>query len=515
MFAPKLYSVYKIPLRDIVAADYDLLLDNEHLGRYKIRQQDSAMLRQIRLITGDYGNFNKYIIFVNIDKKDSEIIERIVKGGFSLNGVHFVVSERSASMTRTGILSFIDESIAEEIDRRITMDITFDKIVLSKFYAYRGLNLSASHMLEGFRPKMIVVPDYFRVIPDQHIKYAFDDTTTFVDKQGRERKWTQKNIAEGIRDIEINVFDGCGIIHPVLCRQIEDILGSKTQISSFIVRAPYIKGLLHEMDYEAFYAERGITQIQDVWGVCHDFSEPMAILTESMYKGLKYFKTYGDERDWELYWERFEKYDHCIGIAKWNFTADEEPVYTRGNYQILQDLDLPYEDFRQLADYSIDWVEKIISGDLLYTYCFLGLMADNHEPKNDYVAAILKNPEMIKEPTVKKYLLNLLSKYRNDMKCGKLWLKATFKFAAPDLIMLMEHIGGLEPRGCLAADEFYSHDKHGAIIGERLIERNPHICRSEHVILRGTQNELINTYCAHLDNVCMINGYSITAQRLN
>ena len=67
MFAPKLYSVYKIPLRDIVAADYDLLLDNEHLGRYKIRQQDSAMLRQIRLITGDYGNFNKYIIFVRND----------------------------------------------------------------------------------------------------------------------------------------------------------------------------------------------------------------------------------------------------------------------------------------------------------------------------------------------------------------------------------------------------------------------------------------------------------------
>lgn len=140
-------------------------------------------------------------------------------------------------------------------------------------------------MLEGFRPKMIVVPDYFKVIPDQHIKYAFDDTMQFVDKQGREREWTQKNIAEGIRDIEINVFDGCGIIHPVLCRQIEEMLGSKTQISSFIIRAPYIKGLLHEIDYEAFYAERGITQIQDIWGVWHDFSEPMAILTESMYKG--------------------------------------------------------------------------------------------------------------------------------------------------------------------------------------------------------------------------------------
>lgn len=234
-----------------------------------------------------------------------------------------------------------------------------------------------------------------------------------------------------------------------------------------------------------------------------------------MYKGKSYFETYGDSRDWDLYWEKFHKYNHCIGIAKWNFTADEEPVYTRGNYQILQDLDLPYEEFRTLANDSIDWVDKILNGDLIYTYCFLGMLADNHVSKNDYVAAILKNPKMIKEQSVKKYLLNLLTKYRNEMKCGKLWLKATFKFMVPDLIMLMEHIGGLDPNGCLNSDEFYSHNKGGPYLGEYLIERNPHICRSEHVILRGVQNELINTYCAHLDNICMINGKSITAQRLN
>lgn len=219
------------------------------------------------------------------------------------------------------------------------------------------------------------------------------------------------------------------------------------------------------MDYEAFYAERGVSQIQDVWGVWHDFSEPMIILTESMYKGIKYFKTYGDERDWELYWEKFHKYHHCLGIAKWNFTADEEPAYTRGNYQILQDLDLPYEKFRSLANDSVDWAEKIIHGDPLFTYCFLGLYADNHKAKNDYIAAILKNPEMIKEQSVKRYLINLLAKYRDEMKCGKLWLKATFKLSAPDLIMLMEHIGGLEPVGCLESDEFYAHSKDGPYLG--------------------------------------------------
>lgn len=143
------------------------------------------------------------------------------------------------------------------------------------------------------------------------------------------------------------------------------------------------------------------------------------------------------------------------------------------------------------------------------------MFADNHVSKNDYVAAILKNPEMIKEDSVKKYLMNLLSKYRDEMKCGKLWMKATFKFAAPDLIMLMEHIGGLEPVGCLESDEFYSHDKNGPVLGERLIERNPHICKSEHAILTGVQNELTNTYCSHLDNVCMVNSKSILAQKLN
>lgn len=155
MFAPKLYTVYKIPMRDIVAADYNIDLPVEELKRYRIRQQDGSMLRQIRLITGDSSQFNPYIVFVDIDKKDEDVIRRIVTGGFSINAIHYSMSERSASMTRTGILSFVDDAIIDELNRRITMDITFDKIVLSKYSAYRGLLLSACHMLEGFLPKMI------------------------------------------------------------------------------------------------------------------------------------------------------------------------------------------------------------------------------------------------------------------------------------------------------------------------------------------------------------------------
>lgn len=515
MFAPKLYQVYKIPLRDIIAANYDIQSPHEELRKYRINQQDNALMRHIRLIKNDYRRFNPYIVFVNIDKKDTEAITHLAYHGFKLRGHEFVLSERSASMTRNGILSFVDKYIEPELNRRITMDLRFDTVVTSKYRSYRGLCLSSTHNLEGFYPKVIVVPDLMRVVLDQHIKFAVDETTEFVDREGRQRTWTQKAIAEDHRNIEINAFDGCGLIHPALCRKIEKIVGSKTRMSTMIIRGPYIKGVLHEMDYPAFFAEHGVTTIRDYWGVEHRADEPMIILTESQYKGLKYFKIHGDARDWRRYWKKFAKYDHCLGVAKWNFTAEEEPLYTRGNYQILQDLDLPYDKFRSLADDSIDWAEKITHGDPLATYCFLGLYADKHSTLNNYAAAILKNPMMIKEQTVKKYVMSLLNKYKNDMKCGKLWLKATFKFLAPDLIMLMEHIGGLEPQGCLESNEFYSHSRQGVYKGDYLIERNPHICRSEHVMLSGNDNDQLCKYCHHLDNVCIINCKSITPSRLN
>ena len=101
------------------------------------------------------------------------------------------------------------------------------------------------------------------------------------------------------------------------------------------------------------------------------------------------------------------------------------------------------------------------------------------------------------------------------MKCGKLWLRGSFKFLVPDLIMLMEHIAGLPLKGALEAEEFYSFDRTGTTLGERLIERNPHICKSEHVILKGVTNPLLEKYCGQLVNTLIVNCKSITPQRLN
>lgn len=518
MFAPPLYKVRKFPLKLLIDSDF-YLEDSDELDQYLINQQDNMLFRQIRLITGNSDKRNDYIIFVNCKggKTHQDAMAKIVVDGFWIGNKHYVNCERSASMVRTSILSFVDDSISEELLRRVTMDIHIDKTVLSKWYAYRGLMLSSCHCLEGWQPRIIIVPDLYRTIPNQTIKYVYDKHIEY-EKNGKILPWVQKDIATGQRDIEINCFDGCGIHHPDITDQVRGMLDSKNDPTSILWRAPFIKGVTHEMDYETFFFERGVSSITDVWGVQHDVSpgaEPAIIMCESMYKGIKYFKQTGSYSDWEHYWDMFHKYNHCIGIAKWNFSLTEEPVYTRGNYQILQDLDLPFEEFAPLAKTSVEWVTQIVNGDAVALYVFLGLFADKHNGLNSYMEALVKNRNMINEDSVRRYVVSLLNKTIDEMKCGKLYLKACFKFLAPDLIMLMEHIGGLHPVGCLASDEFFTFNQEGRFDGEYLIERNPHICRSEHVILNAVNNDLTKQYCSHLVNVCMVNCKSITPQRLN
>lgn len=520
MFAPDSYTVRKFTLKDIIAHNFNMnFTDKNEEKKYYILQQDNMLFRQIRLITNTPPTvkYNPYILFVDCNgwKTREEQLDIIITNGFIVSGKNFVVSERSSSMNRNSILSFIDADICKQLNTVISMDVNLRETVLSKWYSYRGLMLSSCHCIDNWLPKIIVVSDYLRTIPSQTVRHLFDDEVDFIDKNGNKRKWKQKNITQSTLDIDINAFDGCGIHHPLITEAVMDKIGCDTAPTSIQWRLPFCKGMTHEIDYESFFEERGIEFITDIWGQRHSIYEPMIIIGESMYKGYKYFKTYGDYRDWDLYWKKFRKYNHCIGVAKWNSGKEQEPVYTRANYQILQDLDLEYEEFAQLAFNTIEWIEKIIDGEPVYTYCFLGIFADNISPINDYYKAILKNPEMLKESGIRYYLINLVKNYINETKCGKIYLKSCFKTAVPDLIMFLEHIGGLETSGCLEYNEFYSNDLHGDIIGKRAIERNPHICKSEHVILEGVSNELTQKYLSHLNNIIMLNCKSLTPQRLN
>lgn len=484
---------------------------------YEIKQSDNMLFRQVRLITSNYSDYNKYIVFMDCKgwKSKEKELRNILENGFYVNKTHFLPTEKSASMSRNAVLGFVDGRIKSELDKRISMDMEIKTTVLAKLLGYRGLFFSGCFCLENWYPNIVVVDDYSKIIPNQHIKYLVDVEKEWTNKEGKTCIWKEKGIKDDYCDVEINLWDGSGIHSPEITKYIKQQIQTEENPTSILWRLPYGKGMTHEIDFKEWFRENNVFTIIDVFGRKHNIKNVDIIVTKSFYKGYKYFQKYKDYRDWELYWEKFKKYNHCIGVGTWNYSFENEPKMSKSNYQILQDLSLPFEEFIELADYTKEWINKIINGDKIYTYCFLGLFADHIKSSNDYMRAILKNPEMLKEESVRKYLIDILQKNIDLMKCGKFYLKGSFKFVVTDLIMFLEYISGMEVKGVLGKDEFYSKDIDGVCLEERIIERNPHISKEEHLILQGTNSTFLEKYCSHLANLCQLNGHSICLPRLN
>ena len=175
MFSPPLYSVLKFPLNYIITHDYNFKLTNEELIHFTVLQGDNMMFRQIRMISMNDDKFQKFVVFVDATGgyNKPKALERLVKHGFKINGETYLFSERSASMVRQSMLSFVERHIAPELDRRISMGLDFSETptVLSKYYAYRGLNLSSDFCLPEWEPKICIVDDYENTIKDQIVEY--------------------------------------------------------------------------------------------------------------------------------------------------------------------------------------------------------------------------------------------------------------------------------------------------------------------------------------------------------
>lgn len=523
MKSPQLYAVLNLQINEILLNDGYIFLDDEQIEQHKKLQQDNMLFRQIRLITGEDKKFNRYIVFVECNKvkqagstEKLDKLKDIIHNGLIINQTKYVICESSSSMTRTGILSFIDIKIRDKINEVIKMGNFVDTTVINKYRAYRGLMLSSCFMLEDYLPKIIVVDEYENIINNVNIRCLVDEWTEFTNEKNELIKYKKKVIKDRTVDIKENCFDGCGIMHPAVAETISYKLGFGASFNSCIIRLPYIKGCIHKIDYTSFFIENNIEYIKDLWGVEHSVYEPMIIIDKSMYKGYKYFSQYNDERDWEYYWDMFKKYNHVMGIAKYNFSEADEKYYTRGNYQILQDLDIDYSEFKHLADVTMDYFENITDGDLAYMLAFLGMVDGTNAAVSNYTKAVQKDYRMLGEEGVRNNIKNLIKGYVDDAKAGKIWLKGCFKFAAPDLIAFMEHVGGMKVKGCLGKQQIWTKGRIGYEDNcQYLITRNPHITSSEHDIVTKVSNDVINKYIAHLENVCMIDMYSPHMNRLN
>ena len=146
--------------------------------------------------------------------------------------------------------------------------------------------------------------------------------------EGAERSYRR---VENVGELTVKEFDGEGLISREFAAFVDNRCGFRHIHSSFQIRMPYIKGVLHEVDFHSLFKELDVPYLIDTWGNRHPVNEVDMILTKSMFKAFGWMTDNG--LSWEEYLERCEQYGHFLYISQFNTV--KVPTQVDMNYQFL------------------------------------------------------------------------------------------------------------------------------------------------------------------------------------
>lgn len=260
--------------------------------------------------------------------------------------------------------------------------------------------------------------------------------------------------------VEIDHTDGCGMMLPCVSE------------SNFMVRAPYVKGLLSTFDFIGFCREKNVPAvIRDIYGKEHDLiAENIQILfTESQFKMWKHYKD----------WDEYKRYFKSCGaqFCKTNY-EEEEILDVTTNYQFTQTL----TDFtdEEIAQYTHNEYQKILN-ITKNKDTMLETLKAKKESKNSFRAALAYYEELLWDEYIRKQLKDIRHKMIYDAMSGKIRMRNKRLYAIPDFYAAcefwfqhIEHPKGLLKKGEIACRVYQKYDKADVL-------RSPHLYQ-EHCV---------------------------------
>ena len=466
------------------------------------------------------------------------------------SGPHrYLAFERSGSMSRQARLSFLREDFYDAVRRRIMMDMTIGDCQLSKLYAYNGLMLSSGIRIDGIgidRPHRVVVID-------NPTRTERNVSVITVEDDGTQSSTRKYHRVEKKEDIEITCFDGEGLISKEYARVVDEKLCGKKVHTSFQIRMPYVKGMLHEVDFKDFLTLCGTDTITDLWGMEHSVRDVDVILTKSMFKGYGWLTASG--MSWNDYWNVFRKYRHALYIT--NVSKEKPEQTTELNYQFLTTVSIQGDEFRP-ADLPDGWDHSPETDERnwltkqtelrYYNLCANPQFRQNyflekanrvgwwerHQGRDQILAAVLKkNPRFINEPIYTKRLEDEADKIVERYAVGRLIVAGDNRYLSGDLLDFLAFLlPTVPPRkrrqrmfySTVMTDHFpessfyapqaaYAHDDACTLL------RNPHIARNEELQLsfydtKEERKQMRHYYFGHLTDVVMVDSNMLAAERL-
>lgn len=580
----KKYKIYRLSARAVAGygkkeADghYTFHLDRACTDRCKEsappEQHDNALFHQIMLqlhgndfvfpqgnaILTDLADILFIMDFTGIfDKtqlrpRDMERQEK-VRFMFSWEGItldfgtgphHYLPFERSGSMSRNARLSFIRKDFYLPVHRRVTMDLEIGLCQLSKLYAYNGLLMSS-----GIRVDCIGIDQPHRVIVVDNPTYTLPPFRAITAEPNGWNGDFQiyRRVEKLMNNVSLTAFDGEGIISKRYAETVDKALCGKHIHTSFQIRMPYIKGMLHQVDFQDFLLSSGTKTISDLWGIRHRVEDVDIILTKSQFKGYGWFQENG--KAWEDYWAVFRKYRHALYIT--NFSKEEPEAFTELNYQFLNTASIQAEEFRprdlpQGWTYSPEedsrqWLTKETELQY-YNFCANKAFRLNYFQKKSrvkwfeskgkeyYLGKIVrKNPLFLSEPEYTRHLDKIAEGIVKRYGQGRLIVRGDNRFLSGDLLAFLQWLTdgksgktGKQITFFSAAvtnhfpvDSFYAPKPAYHAEDVCTILRNPHISRNEEILLKPytEKNNMRKYYLGHLSDVIMVDTHIMAAERL-
>lgn len=406
--------------------------------------------------------FNTEIVIIKVFF--FEVAESIIKNGFIMNGEKYVFFSSSAGQIRTKKMVCVKESLLSEYWNTLTCGLTVEHINslggmnINKFLAYLALCNSATDQWTDFDiSKTIVVDDFENGVPCE-VDYI-DDITYEITRKTME--------------VPIPHMDGCGIMLPSISDK------------NFMVRLPWVKGLLGVFDFVQFIKEYNCSPIiTDIYGVEHDIikEDIQIIFTKSQFKMWKYFDNWGQYKD------NFVKY-HCqAGICN---IEDDFPQATI-NYQMIQSLlDITNDELKTLCEESNGFIKDITSNPETMLEAF-GAIEDNSY-KNAFQKCLIKYPELIGDAYTRQSLRDLKDSLEKELWSAKFKVNGCYTFILPDLYAFCEwlFLHKEYPSGILQGENV--HCKLFNFNDEVDCLRSPHLYM-EHAIRNNVTSDIIEKW---------------------
>lgn len=385
-----------------------------------------------------------------------EIVEQLIKDGFYYNGNKYRYYSSSAGQIRTKKAVFITEDLWSKHSKTLMCGLTIDNINklggvnVNKFLAYLALTNSATEMWKDFDIDRCIVIDDFETSINGEVDYI-DDITYKIERQ---------NMC-----IPVEHTDGCGMVLP------------STSEKNFMVRLPWVKGLLSSFDYLEFIRDHNCSPIiKDVygkeWNVIED--DIQVIFTKSQFKMHKFYHS------WEEYKNFFKQYRCHAGIC------NMEKDYIGNScvsYQMLQTLtDYTKNELKTITEKSRKRIENIASDKETMLRAFGVRKGKRYQTYLQQALEIY--PEILQDIYCKRTLNNIKRSMVKKYRSGKLDIEGKYTFIIPDLYAFCEYLfmGIEKPKGLLADGEVSCRLFNSGVKLDCL--RSPHLM-AEHAIKKN------------------------------